>query len=446
MSTQVLRQIAPIYDRPEEILANLIRFDTRNPPGNEAECIGYLNNLLTEAGLEPRILAREIARPNLLCRIQGQGSAPPFLMYGHADVVPVTGQAWQVPPFEGRIQDGYIWGRGAFDMKGALAMMVAALLKAKAEGLSLPGDVILAVLSDEEAGSEFGAKYLVENHPEEFQGVRYGIGEFGGASMEMLGKRFYPVMVSEKHMCWMKATVRGPAGHAALHTHGGTMSRVAAFLAGLDRNALPVHVTSAAAHMVKAIAKALPFPMGSLASLMLWPSLTGLLLKALGPKGNLFVPLFHNTVNATIVRGGDKMNVVPSEVEIALDGRLLPGFSFKDVAAELRSATGVDVELELLREEPDQPEPDMSLFDTIAGVLKECDPEAVPMPMLLSAVTDGRWFSRLGIQTYGFTPMRLPPDLNFASLIHASDERIPVDALGFGRDAICKLLGRFATR
>lgn len=442
MSKQTEPQKSPIYRRPEEILLNLIRFDTRNPPGNEAACIGYLKSLLEEAGFEPRIIARDPSRPNLLCRLKGQGSAPPFLMYGHVDVVSVTGQDWQVPPFEGRIQDGDIWGRGAFDMKGALAMMVSALLKVKAEGLPLPGDVIFAALADEEAGSEYGAKFLVENYPLEFKDIRYAIGEFGGASLDMLGKRFYPVMVSEKHMCWMKATVRGPAGHGALYTHGGTMSRVAAFLGGLDKHSLPVHVTPAAGLMVNSIADAAPFPTGLLSRLMLVPALTNTVLKILGPKAGLFVPLFHNIVNATIIRGGDKINVIPSEVEIALDVRLLPGFSFKDVASEIRAATGVEVELEILREEPDQPEPDMSLFDTIAGVLKECDPEAIPMPMLLSAVTDGRWFSKLGIQTYGFTPMRLPPGLNFASLIHAADERIPVEAVGFGREAIIKLLRR----
>lgn len=431
---------------PAQILRDLIRFDTSNPPGNEAGCIMYIKDLLEGAGFETSIVARDSARPNLICRIAGEGKAPPFLMYGHVDVVPTTDQVWQVPPFEGRTQDGVLWGRGAIDMKGPLAMMISALLRVKAEGRLLPSDVIFAALSDEEAGSDFGAKYLVENHPTLFDGVRYAIGEFGATAIHIAGTRLYPIMISEKHACWLKATVKGPAGHSALLHRGGTMARVAQFLAGLDRSSLPVHVTGAAAIMVKGLSKALPFPLRSVSKLLLVPALTDRVITALGPTGNLFVPLFHNSVNATVIRGGDKVNVVPPQVEIALDCRLLPGFSMKDVAAEVREVTGVDAEFEILREEPTQGEPDMGLYETLAEVLRECDPTGRPFPMLFSAITDGRWFSKLGIQTYGFTPMNLSPDLNFASIVHGSDERVPVAALDFGADATYRLLTRLGDR
>src|SRR5258708_3802534 len=168
---------ATIYQRPAELLQKLIRFNTTNPPGNESACIGYINKLLTEAGIQTTILAADPQRPNLIARLQGQGNAPPLLLQGHVDVVTTEKQDWQHPPFEAKEIDGYIWGRGTLDMKGGVSMMIVAFLQAKAEGVSLPGDVILTVLSDEEVGGEYGAKYLVEKHAEIFKGVRYALPE-----------------------------------------------------------------------------------------------------------------------------------------------------------------------------------------------------------------------------------------------------------------------------
>ena len=165
-----------IYQRPAALLQDLIRFDTTNPPGNEAACVTYIDHLLTEAGIETTRLARDPNRPNLIARLKGQGKAPPLLLYGHVDVVTTVGQQWTHPPFEAREVDGVIWGRGALDMKGGVAMMLAAVLRAKAEGLAPAGDVVLAILSDEECGGDYGAGYLVENHPEQFEGVRYALG------------------------------------------------------------------------------------------------------------------------------------------------------------------------------------------------------------------------------------------------------------------------------
>ena len=160
---------------PVKLLQDLIRFNTTNPPGNEAECIAYVNRLLTDAGFETKVLARDSARPNLVTRLTGKGNAPPLLLYGHVDVVSTEGQTWQHPPFEGKLVDGYVWGRGTLDMKGPVAMMISAVLRAKAEGMTPAGDVVLTILSDEERLGDFGAKYVVENHAHLFQGIRYGI-------------------------------------------------------------------------------------------------------------------------------------------------------------------------------------------------------------------------------------------------------------------------------
>lgn len=431
-----------IHERPGELLQNLIRFDTTNPPGNEAGCVAYINSLLTEAGFETTILAKDPNRPNLVTRLKG-GSAPPVMLYGHVDVVTTVNQKWTHPPFEAKLVDGYVWGRGALDMKGGVAMMLAALLRAKSEGLTTVGDILLAILSDEEGGGDYGAKFLVENHPEHFEGIRYAIGEFGGFSMFIGQQKFYPIQLAEKQICWMKATVRGPGGHGSLPMRGGTMAKLAHLLQQLDRHRLPVHITPITRQMTETIASSLPFPRRLILRRLLNPCLTDRVLKLFGEGARIFEPLFHNTVNATIVKGGDKVNVIPSEIVLELDGRLLPGYSPDDLMAELRRIIGDEVELELVRHDPGPGESDIGLFKTLAAILRESDPDGIPFPLLVAGTTDTRFFSRLGIQTYGFLPMTLPVEFNFVQTIHAADERIPVEAVDFGTNAIYKLLQRY---
>jgi acetylornithine deacetylase/succinyl-diaminopimelate desuccinylase-like protein len=430
----------PIYQRPAEILQNLIRFDTTNPPGNEAACVAYINSLLKNAGFETTILSRTPNRTNLIARLKGQGSAPPFMLYGHVDVVTTAGQAWTHPPFEAKLVDDCVWGRGALDMKGAIAMMLSAFLRAKAEGLTPAGDIVLAILSDEEAGGDYGARFLVENHPQLFKGIRYALGEFGGARIYLRGKKLYPIMVSEKQICWMKAIVRGPGGHGSFPMRGGAMAKLARLLQQLEQRRLPVHITPVARQMIEGMASAFSFPASLILSQLLNPVLTDMLLRLLGTKAKGLEPMLRNTVNATIVRGGEKINVIPSEITLELDGRLLPGFKPDDMMAELRKLISREVELELVRHDPGPAEPDMGLFDMLAGILREADPGAHPFPTLLPGVTDGRHFSRLGIQTYGFTPMNSPQGVDLLQLAHGANERIPIESLDFGTDAIYKAL------
>ncbi len=432
-----------IYKHPAELLKILIRFDTTNPPGNEAECINYIKDLIKGAGFETHILAKDHNRPNLITRLKGRGSAPPLLLYGHVDVVTTTGQNWTHPPFEAKEVDGFIWGRGALDMKCGVAMMVAALIRAKAEAVIPHGDILLVILSDEEAGGDFGARYLVDNHPEQFESIRYAIGEFGGYSMYIGGKKFYPIQIAEKTACWCKATMRGPGGHGARPMRGGSMAKLGKILSQLDKNRLPVHITPVTRRMIEAISSNLSFPKNMILRKLLVPALTGTVLKILGENAQYFEPLLHNTVNATIVRGGNKVNVIPGEITVELDGRLLPGFGPEDMMAELRQIIGNEVEFEILRHDTCSAESDMGLFDTLSGILHDTDPEGISVPLMLPGVTDARFFSRLGIQTYGFMPMALPAGFNFFQTIHAADERIPVEAMAFGTNAIYELLKRY---
>ncbi|MAF85555.1 MAG: peptidase M20 [Dehalococcoidales bacterium] len=429
-----------VMNKAAELLQNLIRFDTTNPPGNEVQCVSYINSLLTDAGFETTILARDSNRPNLIARLKGRGTAAPLLLYGHVDVVSTANQSWTHPPFEGKMIDGYIWGRGALDMKGGVAMMLAAFLRAKAEGLTPAGDIVLAILSDEETGGDYGANYLVENHAEQFEGIRYAIGEFGGFPMYIGQQKFYAIQVADKCYCWMKVILRGPGGHASTPVRSGVMARLAKLLQSLDQHRLPVHVTPVARQMLESIAAAIPSPMNSAFLQLLDPALTDTVLDQLGLQGLMFDAMLHNTVNATVVQGGEKINVIPGEIILKLDGRLLPGYTFDDMVAELRPIIGDDIELEIIRYDPTILEPDMGLLDTLASILRKADPDAIPVPLLLTATTDAKHFSRLGIQTYGFIPMNLPEEFILFNLIHAADERIPVEAVNFGANAIYEAL------
>lgn len=434
----------PIHARPVEILQRLIQFNTTNPPGNEAACIAYARGLLTDAGIESIVLEKVQNRPNLIAKIEGAGKAPPILLYGHVDVVTTEKQKWDQPPFDGKLLDGYVWGRGALDMKGGVAMMLSAFLRAKAEGLQPPGDILLAIVSDEEAGGDVGAKFLAEEHPDLFKDVRYALGEFGGFTLHLGGKRLYPIMIAEKQICWTKATFRGQGGHGSMPVRGGAMARLGRALQQLDENPLPIHVTPPARMMIEAMSSALGGATGAILGQLANPALANSVLKLLGERGKIFSPLLRNTVSPTMLTASDKVNVIPNEVSLGMDGRLLPGFTPEDMLTELRAILGADADLEVVRHDPGPAEPNMGLFDTLSGILREADPEGIPIPLILSGVTDARFFSRLGIQTYGFLPMTLPEDFNFTNIIHSANERVPAAAIEFGAQAMYEALKRFS--
>jgi acetylornithine deacetylase/succinyl-diaminopimelate desuccinylase-like protein len=427
---------------PVELLQQLIRFDTTNPPGNEAECIGFVREVLEDAGCEVELYARDPARPNLVARLRGNGERAPILLQGHVDVVTTAGQDWSRPPFGGELVDGWVWGRGALDMKGGVAMMISAFLRATREESALPGDVILCVLADEEAGGDYGAKFLVEEHPHLFDGVQWSLGEFGGFTLELGGRHLYPIQVAEKQICWLSARVSGRGGHGAIPQRGGTMARLGKLLRDLDRKRTPVHITPAARAQLEAMAAAVSRPTSDILRALLRPRLTDRVLPLLGDRAQTTEPLLRNTVSATIVRAGEKHNVVPATIEVALDVRALPGFGPDQVMAEVQALVGDDIELELVRYDAGPPEPRMDQFETLAQIIRELEPDAVPVPLLQAGVTDARFFARLGIQNYGFLPLKLPGDFRFASLIHAADERVPADAIEFGAEAVFRALER----
>lgn len=429
---------------PVELLQTLVRFNTTNPPGAEGEAIAFLDQVLIDAGIATTILAKDSSRPNLIARIGGAGTAPPFLMQGHIDVVPVTGQRWQHDAYGGEIIDGYVWGRGTLDMKGGVAMMVDAFLRMASSEQPPAGDIILCVVSDEEDGGTYGARFLVEEHAELFDGVRYCIGEFGGFPLELAGRRFYPIQIAERVGVLIDLTFRGPAGHGSLPTKGSATAKLGRALTRLDRRRMPVHITPASRLMLEAMIEHSDGAIQRTLQALLNPRAAGMALRMLGSRGDLLEPVLRNTVNPTIVRGGDKDNVVPAEVNLRLDGRMLPGFDPEEMVVELKDLLGGDVEIDYRTEGlPPAGDPDLSLLPLLGDVLQNGDPRAIPIPFLLPAVTDGRWFAQLGIQHYGFLPMNLPDGFEFQGTVHGADERIPVSAIEQGADAMFALLRRY---
>ena len=429
-----------------ELTRQLVRFDTTNPPGNEAGCLKYLADLLTEAGLDCRLLGAHPDRPNLIARLAGRDSAPPLLLHGHLDVVPVAGQSWSQPPFAAELADGCVWGRGTVDMKGGVAMMVSALLRMVAAGERPAGSVLLALVSDEEAGSFTGAHYLVREHPQLFDGVRYAIGEDGGASIGLGGRRLHPIVVAEKRACWLRVTLRGPGGHASrVASEANPIRQLNRLLTAVASGGLGVQPTPALRRMLAELAAAAPPDLAAVyQALAADPTDLNLLAGLPERDGRYLRSVLQHSVNATVIRAGNHTNVLPTEVTVELDGRLLPGAGSADFIAALRAMVPDELEVELLVEGEPLPEPEFGpMYELLADVLRRADPDGVPVPMIMSASTDSRLFPRLGISCYGWLPMLFPDGINYRDLMHSADERIPVEALQFGESCFYDLVRRY---
>jgi acetylornithine deacetylase/succinyl-diaminopimelate desuccinylase-like protein len=417
---------------PVALAQRLLRRDERG-------CVAEIADLLRAHGVEPRILAAQADRPNLVARRAGRGEAPPLLLYGHADVVPADAQEWRHPPFGGEIVDGELWGRGALDMKGGLAMLVAAFLAADARG-----DLLLAVNADEETGGDLGAGYLVREHAELLAGVRHAISEFGGYTQHVGGRRLYPVQVAQKRGCTLRLTAHGAGGHAASPRRGQASARLGAALAAVGTRRLPAHLTAPVADMLRAMADGLPAPQAAAVRALLRPRLTEAVLRLAGRQADDLAPLLRNTVAATIVRAGDTGNVLPTSAHAELDGRLLPGQEPEALIRELRAFLPPGAELELVHADPPpaRARPDLGLMALLSTVLREEDPQGHPFPLVTPGATDARHYDRLGIQSYGCLPMRLPPG-RLPALLHAPDERVPTAALTAGAAALTRIVARY---
>ncbi len=416
-----------------EHLQALVRFDTSNPPGNETAAARYLKEVFFTKRIDAQLIESRPGRGSVVARLKGDGSRKPLLLLSHLDVVPADCARWSVGPFSGEIRDGYLWGRGTLDMKYMTAMSLAAMLRLKRKGVKLHRDVIFAAVADEEAGGALGAGYLVENHPELLR-AEYALCEMGGFRLDVRGRTYYPVQVAERGCAWCRVRFAGRPGHGSLPDANSSILKMARALKRLGRRGLPLRVTQPVRSFVRQVGvKQNPLVRLALRAL-LNPLTAGLVLRTLPPEqARFFYAQLHSTAVPTVVRAGDKENVIPAEAEVTLDGRVLPGQDWESFRKQLARVLGREAEIELVRwMEPLIYPSDTPLFDSIQRVVRHHDAGGEAVPYLLTAFTDAKHLDRLGIVTYGFSPLGNRADEKLSDLIHGNDERIELSAFAWG--------------
>ena len=413
-----------------ELCRQLIRIDTTNTgddagPG-ERGAAEYVAGLLAEVGIEARLYEPEPGRTSLVARWGGAAgsSAPPLLLHGHLDVVPAAAADWSVEPFAGEIRDGFLWGRGAVDMKDFDAMLLS-VVRARTRAGRLPArPTVLCFTADEEAGGRLGAHHLVDQQPDELADCTDAVGEVGGFSATIRGRRVYLIEAAEKGMAWLRLTARGRAGHGSMINPDNAVTRLAAAVARIGAHQWPVRLTPTMEVLLAAV--------GDLAGTEATPENAEALVDEFGSATRMLGAVLRNTANPTMLDAGYKVNVIPTEATAYVDGRFLPGYQdeFFDTLARL-CGDGIRID-EVTRQRPWETPFDGPVVDAIHRSLLAEDPEALVAPYLMSGGTDAKHFTRLGIRCFGFSPLRLPPDLDFTALFHGVDERVPTDALEFG--------------
>ena len=434
------RQPGPAHDPAAEVVEicrDLLRIDTTNfgdssGPG-ERKAAEHVAGLLDEVGIDAELIESEPGRTSLVARWGGT-SGDPVLLHGHLDVVPAHAPDWQVDPFSGEIRDGFLWGRGAVDMKDFDAMLLS-LVRARARAGKVPErPLVLCFTADEEAGGVKGAGYLAARHADLLRDCTYAIGEVGGFSATVRGRRVYLVQAAEKGMAWLRLTARGNAGHGSMRHPDNAVTRLAGAVARIGQHDWPLQLTPAMEVLLAAVAE--------IAGTEATPENAESLIEEFGPAARMLGAVIRNTVNPTMLEAGYKVNVVPGEAIAHVDGRFLPGLEddFRTTLAKL-AGDGVEIS-EVVQMEGVETPYDGPVAEAMTASILEEDPDAVVAPYLMSAGTDGKYWNRLGMRCFGFAPLRLPADLDFTALFHGVDERVPVDALQFGARVLDRFVGR----
>ena len=411
------------------ICQTLIRIPSVNygeGKGDEAAVAAKVVELLLEVGIESKIYESAPGRCNVIAHIKGEDQQRSGLVvHGHLDVVPANAEDWSVDPFSAVIKDGMIWGRGAVDMKNMDAMIIAIFRLWAKKGIKPPRDIVLAFFADEEAGSLFGSRWMVAQHPEVFKGCSEAISEVGGFSVTVAGdKRLYFIEAAQKGIHWMKLSASGRAGHGSMMNPENALTRLSEAVSKVGNYEWPQRYTKTVKVLFKKIAE-----------------VTGKkydekdlrpLLQEIGPMARMIGATLQNTANPTMLEAGYKANVIPQSASAVIDGRFLPGME-DELNATIQQIIGPDISIETLTH-------DIALEVDFEGDLVESmnrsvlrfDPEGIPVPYLMSGGTDNKALSELGIVGYGFSPLRLPPDLDFMALFHGVDERVPIAGIKFG--------------
>jgi len=446
MASWCHRRVNELGDEAVKHLQALLRIDTTNPPGNETPAAEYLADFFTRAGLAPTLIGETADRKNCIARLRGSGEKPPLLLCAHRDVVPAEPESWTHPPFGGEIHDGYLWGRGAIDMKHMAVMSALVVARLEQEGVVPKRDVIFAGVADEEAGCDHGSRWLVDHHPDLVR-AEYALGEAGGFSVRLNGRVIYPIQVAEKGAVWMKLRATGRPGHGSMPRENNAIAKIGAAVSKLAATRLPQHRTQVVERYLHAVAKTQKFPASALLRRLHNPSVASFLLRRAPDKGvaAAMAAMLSNTAVPTVLKGGVKTNVIPGFAEAWVDGRSLPGQSAADLIREIKDVIGHDIAIDVERDMPPvEIDPQSPLWDTMVAALKKHDPEGVPVPYLAPGFTDAKSWSRLGTRCYGFMPVRFPDDgVKFADLFHGHDERIPVDGLKWGVNVLYDVVRAF---
>jgi len=394
--------------------------------GDEKAAAEYVAAKMKEVGIASKIYESAPNRCSVVARIEGKDKSKPGLVVnGHLDVVPANAADWSVDPFSGAIKDGCIWGRGAVDMKNMDAMILAVIRLWAKHNYQPERTIVIVFFADEEAGGIYGSRWMAEKHPEVFAGCSETVSEVGGFSLTLLsGKRVYAIEASQKGIEWMKLTAEGVAGHGSMVNNANAVTRLSEAIAKIGNYTWPQRITKTSDLFFQKISEisGKPYDKNNLQPLI----------DEVGPMGKMIGATLCNTTNPTMLEAGYKANVIPQSASAVVDGRTLPGYE-QELLDTVRSLVGEHVKVEsLVSDIPLEVEFGGPLVDAMIAAIKSEDPEGIPIPYLLSGGTDNKALAKLGIVGYGFSPLKLPPDLDFTGLFHGIDERVPVDSLQFG--------------
>jgi acetylornithine deacetylase/succinyl-diaminopimelate desuccinylase-like protein len=420
-------------DEVVEFCRDLIRIDSTNPTSNERAAAEWAAARLTDFGLSPQLLESEPGRASVVARWPGSDpSRPALLIHGHLDVVPADAGDWQVDPFAGEIRDDCLWGRGAVDMKDMDAMTLAVVADWVRQGKQPSRDVVLAFVADEEAGGVHGAHWLVDNHPELFEGCSEAISEVGGFSITVADRRLYAIETAEKGIAWLTLVARGRAGHGSMLNDDNAVTALAEAVARVGRHKFPVQLRPSVEEFLNEVCDALGVAFD--------PDDVDSVLAKIGPIARMVGATLRHTANPTMLQAGYKHNVIPQKATAYVDGRFLPGGE-QEFLAQLQELVGPDITIEMLHSDIGyETSFDGPLVETMKKALLAEDPEARAVPYCLSGGTDAKSFSQLGMRCFGFSPLRLPADLDFTGMFHGIDERVPLESLRFGTRVLSRFL------
>jgi acetylornithine deacetylase/succinyl-diaminopimelate desuccinylase-like protein len=427
-------------DEVAQICQDLLRIDSSNfgdsTGPRERVVAEYAATSLAEVGLEPEVFESAPRRTSVVVRVPGSDrSRPALVLHGHTDVVPAQAREWSVDPFAGEEIDGLLWGRGAVDMKDMDAMILAVVRQMTRERRRPARDVVVAMFADEEAGGVYGARWAVDNRPELFEGATEAISEVGGFSVEIDGRRAYLLQTAEKGIAWLRLVADGRAGHGSQVNTENAVTELAAAVARIGRHSWPMQLIPTVRALLEGVAglTGMPFDPED-------PDGVARLVGALGPAERFVGATLRDLANPTQLAAGYKANVIPGRAEAVLDMRFLPGH--EDLAmSTVAELAGERVRVERIHTDVALEVPFAGgLVDAMVDALHAEDPGAAVLPYALSAGTDNKSLSRLGITGYGFAPLRLPVSLDFPAMFHGVDERVPVDALRFGVRVLDRLL------